>query len=128
MEPTEIDLSQDGLDFALATQGGLRTVRFGLPGRETWSDPASRDPIFAVHVDGQVIDGTAADLAVERIETTELEDGSRQTTIHLRHDLSRLEIAYHVVAYAGTALTERWLAVRNAGASQVRVDRLDSIS
>jgi alpha-galactosidase len=128
MEPTEIDLSQDGLDFALATQGGLRTMRFGLPGRTAWSDPASRDPVFAVHADGQVIDGTTADLSVERIETSELENGSRQTTIHFRHGPSRLEIAYHIIAYAGTALTERWLAVRNAGTSAVRVDRLDSIA
>src|ERR687891_471562 len=58
MESTEIDLSQEGLDFALATQGGLRTMRFGLPGRTAWSDPASHDPVFAVHANGQVIDGT----------------------------------------------------------------------
>jgi alpha-galactosidase len=128
MDSTKIDLSQDGLDFVLTTQGGLRTMRFGLPGRTAWSDSASHDPVFAVHADGQEIDGTAAGLAVERSETTELEDGSRQTTIHLRHEPSRLEIAYHVIAYAGTALTERWLAVRNAGASAVRVDRLDSIA
>jgi alpha-galactosidase len=128
MEPAEIDLSLEGLDYYLATQGGLRTTRFGLPGRAAWSDPASSDPIFAVHADGQVIHGTAEGLAIERIEVTELEDGSRQTTIHLRHQPSWLEIAYHVVIYAGTALSERWLAVRNAGASPVRVDRLDSIA
>jgi alpha-galactosidase len=128
MEPAEIDLSQEGLDLVLATQIGLRTTRFGLPGRAAWGDSASPDPVFAVHADGQVIDGTAAALAVERIERTELEDGSRQTTIHLRHELTPLEIAYHLVVYAGTALTERWLTVRNAGASPVRVDRLDSIA
>src|SRR5215212_10503250 len=128
MEPAEIDLSQEGLDFALATRDGLHTTRFGLPGRAAWSDPSSHDPVFAVHADGQVVDGTAADLTVERIETTELEDGSRQTTILLRHEPSRLEIAYQVIAYAGTALSERWLTVRNAGASPVRVDRLDSIA
>jgi alpha-galactosidase len=128
MEPAEINLSQERLDFALATQGGLRTMRFGLPGRTAWSDPASHDPVFAVHANGQVIDGTTADLTVERIETTELEDGSRQTTIHLGHAPSQLEIAYHVVTYAGTALSERWLTVRNAGANPVRIDRLDSIS
>jgi len=128
MEPAEIDLSQEGLDFALATRGGLRTMRFGLPGRTAWSDAASPDPVFAVHANGQVIDGTTADLSVEQIETTELKDGSRQTTIYLRHAPSQLEIAYHVITYAGTALTERWLTVRNAGTTPVRVDRLDSIS
>jgi alpha-galactosidase len=128
MEPAEIDLSQEGLDLALTTQGGLRTMRFGLPGRAAWSDPASHDPVFAVHIDGQVIDGTAADLTVKRTETTELEDGSRQTTVHLRYGPAQLEIAYHVIVYAGTAVTERWLVVRNAGATPVRVDRLDSIA
>jgi alpha-galactosidase len=128
MEPAEVDLSQAGLDLALATQGGLRTTRFGLPGRAAWSDPSSPDPVFAVHADGQVIDGTAADLTLEGIDRTELEDGSRQTTIHLRYEPSLLEIAYHLVVYAGTALSERWLTVRNAGASPVRVDRLDSIA
>src|SRR5918996_2114575 len=103
MESTEIDLSQDGLDFALATQGGLRTMRFGLPGRTAWSDPASHDPVFAVHANDQVIDGTTADLSVERIETTELEDGSRQTTIHLGLAPSQLEIACHIVSYVGSA-------------------------
>src|SRR5215212_3365659 len=120
MEPAEIDLSQEGLDFALATQGGLRTIHLGLPGRAAWSDPNSPDPVFAIHVDGQVINGAAADLTVEQIETTELEDGSRQTTIHLRHAPSQLEIAYHVVTYAGTALSERWLTARNAGENPVR--------
>src|SRR5215207_2880230 len=124
MEPTaEIDLSQEGLDFSLETQGGLRTTRLGLPGRAAWSDPASHDPVFAVHIDGQVIDGTAAGLTVERTETLELEDGSRHATIHLRFGPTQLEITYHIVSYVGTALTERWLTVRNAGMSPVRIDR-----
>ena len=129
MEPTaEIDLSQEGLDFSLETQGGLRTTRLGLPGRTAWSDPAAHDLVFAVHVDGQVIDGAAAGLTVERTETFELEDGSRHATIHLRFAPTQLEITYHIVAYVGTALTERWLTVRNAGMSPVRIDRLDSVS
>ena len=45
MEPTvEIDLSQEGLDFSLETQGGLRTTRLGLPGRAAWSDPPRITP------------------------------------------------------------------------------------
>ncbi|MGH2613640.1 MAG: alpha-galactosidase [Thermomicrobiales bacterium] len=127
-QAAEIDFSHSGLDFALHGQGGLRTTRFGLPGRAAWHDPGSPDRVFAVHANGQVIDGATAGLTVERVEVTELDDGSRDTAIHLRYDPEALALTYHIVAYADTALTERWLSVRNAGDRPVQIDRIDSIS
>ena len=46
MEPTvEIDLSQEGLDFSLETQGGLRTTRSvcqdARPGATRLANPSS---------------------------------------------------------------------------------------
>jgi alpha-galactosidase len=125
-DSADIVLTHDDFTFALDARDGVTLARFGLGGA-SWIDPAATSPLFTVQYDGKGLDGRTAGLSAAEIETSVLDDGSRQTTVHLAYEPDHLTIDLHLIAYADTALVEQWIVVRNAGSRPVRVDRLDSL-
>lgn len=124
MVPETIDLSTPAFSFEFRAAGGLALTAYGLPDLP-WALPSSG--LFAVEVAGRRIDGRAAELTVAGVALREEPPGRRTLSLSLRHDELGLAIEYHAALYAGTALMESWLTVRNIGAEPLHLTRLDSL-
>jgi alpha-galactosidase len=120
-----IDLSTPLLTCALLAGEGLTLESFGLPGLP-WAAPGSG--LFAVEVDGRRIDGRTPGLAVLGAEISEGAHGRRELVVALSHDEAGVTVDYHLALYAGTALLESWVEVRNSGTGPRRVTRIDSLA
>ncbi len=121
----EISISHSDLEYVLAEDHGLRLRRFGLSSGGSWS----REPhggVFAVYANGGRIDGTTDGLAVRDVSKTDLDGGTRRTTIYMNYEPGGLQIEHHTLTYPETSLLEVWLTVRNSGENAIRIDRLDS--
>jgi alpha-galactosidase len=125
LEHQPVDLSNAELEYRLGGSEGYGLVHFGLPGLEPWTRDGAAP--FAVYANGRQSD--SRDNVLDRVDvtTTDLPDGSRHTVMVLLWSSTQLEIEDHTVLYAGTALVERWQTVRNAGATTIGIDRLDSV-
>jgi alpha-galactosidase len=125
MSPATLDLSTPALALTLSTDAGLALEALGLP-ELPWALPASG--LFAVEVDGRRLDARSPGLAVADVALREDRPGRRELVVALRHAELGLAVDYHLALYAGTALLESWVAVRNEGAMPRRVTRIDSLA
>ncbi|HWQ13790.1 MAG TPA: alpha-galactosidase [Roseiflexaceae bacterium] len=124
-DPAVVDLSTGPLAFTLHAGVGLRLERLALGGLG-WATLSS--PVFALEADGRRIAGGTPGLAVRGLSLPEAPAGVRHTTVHLAHEQAGLAIDYHARSYAGAALLETWIVVRNTGERPARVTRLDSLA
>jgi alpha-galactosidase len=125
-ENGEIVLSHDDLELMLDRRDGLRLARFGLGGRGPWIGAGSESGVVAVYYDGKQVDGRTPGVIMRDVETGESIDGSRHITVHLDYPPDNLGIDLNMIAYAGTALVEQWVVVRNNGEKTARIERVDS--
>jgi len=113
-------MEQAGSTIALGTAWLTLGPGVGLAGHPWLADTA---PLFQVVCDGVVIDGGTAHLA--GAPTEQWHHDRQHVCVPLRHD-SGLAITLHLASYAGGALLETWLVVRNTGDSVRRISQIDS--
>lgn len=105
---------------------GLRIRRLGLADSRPWCEDG---PAFVVGVDGELISGQSCGVAVDEIETVDHGDGVHDRTVQCsRTGPSPLGIDWHLRTFAGSAVVEMWVVVRNTGARPVTIERLDSVA
>jgi alpha-galactosidase len=108
--------------MTLALGGATLTVGPGI-GLSGWPGLAGTAPLFQLLCDGDRIDGSSVRLA--GVPGQQHHHDRHQVSVPLRH-ASGLAITVHLASYAGGALLESWLEVRNTGDAVRRISRIDS--
>ena len=90
--------------------------------QNTWQHPQMELGYFAVYADGQRYDATNLTFLGQELRSTKT--GVQHTVSRYANDA--LEVEHQVKTYEGTALSEMWQTVRNAGTEAFEVSRLDS--
>ena len=109
--------------MTLALGGATLIVGPGI-GLSGWPGLAGTAPLFQLICDGDCIDGSSVHPAGQPEQ--QRQHDRHQVSVPLQH-ASGLAITVHLASYAGGALLESWLEVRNTGATVRRISRIDSI-
>lgn len=123
-----LDMSNGVLRYALTAERGLAVAAYGLTDGGDWPSPQRPGRDFALTCDGERIDGLASGIAVSGLTQAAADTGSGRavSTVHLKYEPKGLEIESHHIVYDGTAVVEKWITIRNAGAVPVTIGRIDS--
>ena len=117
-----VDLSTDRLDLRWGDGATL-----GLRGAPDWLAAGQPSPLFAVVAGEQKVTAASPAAALEHMEQTS-EPGVVTTHAHYISADAALEVVHHIAVYEGTALFETWQSVRNTGAAELTIRRLDSLA
>lgn len=117
-----VDVSTDRLDFRWGDGAAL-----GLSGAPNWLASGEASPLFTVVAGEQVLTTTTPG-AVRAAIRRSSENGVDTTSVHYLFPDAGLEVVQHVAAYGSTALLETWQTVRNTGAAELSIRRLDSLA
>lgn len=106
------------LDYAL-TDAGIAVRTLAASGQRNWCQPGSVAAAVAVVVDGQPVELTTGNTTTTVAAPGVLED--------VTHFAMGLDIEWRMRRYCDLAILESSVAVHNATAAPVRLDRLDSL-
>lgn len=124
--PRTYEIRSGRLGYGLDLSAGIRLERLELESNLPWLDTESESDLFRLTVDGRSIGGRSKGLLTRDV-VDDVEGGRRFLTARLEYEPARLEIEHHTILYAGEALLEQWVTIRNAGKSPVAIEQIDSI-
>jgi alpha-galactosidase len=119
-------LSNADLDVVVDVEQQPMIAQLGRPGAVQWIVPAAGSPLFAIRMDGRLLNGTTKDLVIDEATIEDFDESGQRANVRLRNTDGTIEIEHHVVRYPGSTLIEQWQTVRNVGQGSVRIDQLDS--
>ncbi|MFC5466990.1 alpha-galactosidase [Lederbergia graminis] len=116
------------LQYEIETESGLKLKNIRHSKELPWNDPYRISNEFAIHIDGEVIDGSTEGMVVQDVLKTKIEPDAEQVTIVLEHIEKNLRLEVHTIFYENTSLIERWMTVQNNSDNVATITRMDSLS